>query len=101
MRVDNPTHTAGPWTCTHLGTGYGLPRNIHSAANGRAIAHMCGDSGGPAEWDANARLVCAAPELLSACLDVISDLKLFVSRQGPGPDRRLAALSAAIKKAVE
>ena len=41
----------------------------------------------------------AAPDLLEALEDVIGDLELFVSRQGPGPDKRLARCKAAIAKA--
>lgn len=48
---------------------------------------------------ANAHLIAAAPELLGALKDVVGDLKLFVSRQGPGPNKRLAACLAAIAKA--
>ena len=36
--------------------------------------------------------------LLAAAKDVVDDLERFVRNQGPGPDRRLAALQSAIKK---
>lgn len=47
----------------------------------------------------HAPMIEALPELLVAAEDVIADLQLFVSKQGPGPDRRLAALIVAIAKA--
>lgn len=55
-------HTAGPWT-----------------VNGNAIesedmilAHIYDpDDNGPDEWQANAQLIAAAPELLAACVDLL------------------------------
>lgn len=37
-------------------------------------------------------LITAAPELADAARDIVGDLELFCSRQGLGPDKRLARL---------
>lgn len=48
---------------------------------------------------ANARLIAAAPDLLEALKSCLPDLAHYVSKHGPGPDKRLDAARAAIAKA--
>jgi len=46
----------------------------------------------------DSRLLESGPELLAATKAIIGDLELFVSKQGPGPDKRLTALKAIIAR---
>lgn len=46
-------------------------------------------------------LIARAPDLYRTSLAVIGDLKLFVSRQGPGPDRRLGELQEVLQAISE
>jgi len=50
----------------------------------------------PARWKI-IHLIANAPDLYRTSLAVVGDLQLFVSRQGPGPDRRLDDLQAVLK----
>lgn len=91
-------HTPAPWTCN-----VGL---IVHANKGETFIAQCGKDregyrlGIPrSEAEANALLMAAAPDLLIAAQDALADLAHYVSTHGPGPDRRLAALQAAIAKA--
>ena len=61
--------------------------------------------GTPAEFEATTEVnhyinPGALPDLLEACQNVINDLKHYVSTHGPGPDKRLEDLQAAIAKAT-
>lgn len=50
------------------------------------------------ETDGNARLIENAPCMYSVLKEVIADLELFCSRQGPGPDKRLENLKTILAR---
>ena len=105
------TYTPGPWSVQENGdgsvsiAGACSPDPITNARYLWVADVLRTQSSNPLwrqeeESEANARLIAAAPSLLEAAQDVIFDLELLVSRQGPGPDRRLEALKKAIRKAT-
>lgn len=55
-------HTPGPWVQVGWGP-YGIRAGYSQSSVGTSIAHV---SKGPAEFDANARLIASAPDLLKA-----------------------------------
>lgn len=103
MKTTRATHTPGPWEAAHPGNydADGIAVYARNKAGLRytiaAVRYL--GTADPAPAEANARLIAAAPALLKACEAIITDLERFVSRQGPGPDARLAALKAAIAQA--
>lgn len=85
--------TPGPWTLIPHERFPGLFHiEERDSAGSVRIADVTGEG--------RARLLLAAPVMLRALRDVISDLELFCSRQGPGPDKRLDAARAAIRQAT-
>lgn len=81
----NTKHTPGPWSC---------PKGLEViAADGRVITFIDdGDYREPAEAEANACLIAAAPELLAA-------LKVCLHFCNPMQTRAIAATQEAIAKA--
>lgn len=82
----------GAFDITHNGAGnpaviacskYSAMSNEENLANAEFIVRACN----------------SYYDMLEAAENVIFDLELLVSRQGPGPDKRLEALKAAIRKA--
>lgn len=100
MKTTRATHTPGPWRIARTSDGREViaedAGQILTIAYAQAYLHKASPDD---EARANARLIAAAPALLKACEAIITDLERFVSRQGPGPDARLAALKAAIAQA--
>ena len=109
--TQRPTHTPGPWRVKQTGFTYFrdltiLGEDWHgeetpiAAALVRNALHPYGRADkARAEIEANARLIAAAPELISALEAVLPDLEHYVATHGPGPDKRLALARAAIEKA--
>ncbi|MHB0785594.1 hypothetical protein [Bradyrhizobium sp. 5.13L] len=72
MNRPHPKHTPGPWHAspTHNGRAFDI-----GAANGANIALVSGpDENGAEEFEANARLIAAAPKMLAA-LQRIAELE--------------------------
>ena len=67
----NTKHTPGPWT-THRNIGKKSELGIMADAAPCIIAIMGGSKEWPFEANANARLIAAAPELLSTLQDIHS-----------------------------
>lgn len=98
-----PTHTPGPWKVrvSHNGAlrGYSIEHEDETLRSivARNWEHeLCEEHGNSLP---NARLIAAAPELISALEAVLPDLEHYVATHGPGPDKRLALARAAIAKA--
>jgi len=93
--VNAARHTPGPWTYPG-GTG-----NFVGGPDRLRIADLGGLERSPEERQANARLIAAAPDLLAACIQAESVLRVFrecsVLKAG-APDTE-AKLRAAILKA--
>jgi hypothetical protein len=74
-------HTPGPWVVTECCDYWVMPKYLPDPDGFNGIAH-CGDISWPdyerkqAEWEANARLIASAPDLLEA-------LERLVSYAGP------------------
>ena len=89
------THTKGPWKIGHvgdcetawIGPDYDQPLVAKVDRNDRD------------EWEANARLIAAAPDLLALVIQYRDDLKRPPS--GDSIYRRMGAIEAAIAKAVQ
>ena len=92
------THTPGPWNACKPSkpTGNGAAGRWSVQSNEQPICGVYNDC-----QEANARLIAAAPDLLSALEECLPDLKHYVSTHGPGPDRRLATAIAAIARATK
>ncbi len=73
--MKNAKHTEGPWSSPQNKSQYSNVRDLHDA-NGVRFAHIQfgapGRELGDAEIEANARLIAAAPELLSALQQAIA-----------------------------
>ena len=79
-------HTPGPWLSNQYGEVWG---------GGEIVAEVHGDT--PEDWQADARLIAAAPDLLEAC-----EIAERAFRVGDNPDAEIGALvimRAAIAKA--
>lgn len=85
-------HSPAPWRRSGQRIEYGPM----VAGDGFCVAIVSRD---PAEAEANMALLLAAPRLLAACKEAIPDLAHYVAKHGPGPDRRLDDLRAAIAQA--
>lgn len=99
-------HTPGPW---ESGKAYNTSGGdlwysvVHSPAKaGTYHTPRAAEALGVSEEEAlaNARLIAAAPDLLDALVECLPDLKHYVATHGPGPDKRLDAVLAAIAKAT-
>ena len=91
-------HTAGPWTITrgsHDGALYVIAGSDPSRAEVIAHRTTCPN------WEANARLIAAAPDLLEALKALLRE---SVSESGvalrPSPNT-IAAAQAVVRKAVD
>ena len=87
-------HAPGPWKVFIRCNSDGLPEVVVASDNGCPIAVV----GNHAEFKETARLIAAAPDLLSLVLQYRDDL-----HHPPAPDsreRRLQAIEAAIAKAT-
>ena len=83
-------HTPGPWMCTTGEDGAVI-------YNESTIAAVPIDL---IQWHANARLIAAAPDLLSALQDVADELADFCQQYHERPgEKKLEAAYAAIAKA--
>jgi len=94
----NGQHTAGPWTITrgsHDGALYVIAGSDPSRAEVIAHRTTCPN------WEANARLIAAAPDLLEALKALLRE---SVSESGvalrPSPNT-IAAAQAVVRKAVD
>lgn len=85
--------TPGPW---EYNENHGFTYGIHPVSRESVASPIASNIHG----EANARLIALAPELLEAAQLVMADLVHYVSMHGPGPDKRLEALQAAITKAT-
>lgn len=100
-------HTHGPWI-VQMHDGYSGDLTI-AAVSGHEVANVSGvDAHLPngsaedrttlgVELVANARLISAAPDLLSACTEAAAWIENF--SEGPADDARVSVLRAAIAKA--
>jgi hypothetical protein len=80
-------HTTGPWEA--------LKSGVYSSALCVAMRHPEAGS----EWDANARLIAAAPDLLAAVEDMMHDIEIFYAKYREPGSKYLVNLKAAIAKA--
>lgn len=94
-------HTPGPWVpyANDDRSSIGRPIHIHSASqavvsSNTAIVKVYGRDMDPDERDANARLVCAAPELL-AQLKLVREIGLLPKRQRAETDALIARIEGA------
>lgn len=78
-------HTPGPWFTFGNGHCVGGPESIEGAGQGIAMCGMRART--PEEAEANARLIAAAPDLLSALQDIA-----FARPLGPLPDTKWGKL---------
>lgn len=95
--MHDTTHTPGPW---HENI---LPASKYVTVYAGRNTHICNVVPilrNEMQTAANRRLIAAAPELLEAAQACLADLHHYVATHGPGPDRRLNALIAAIAKAI-
>lgn len=86
------THTPAPWSCAQIWRG--PETKVHAEVDGRRVAlaevftmHEAG------EKEANARLICAAPDLLAAAKSMLA------ARSGQASIDAVIALRDAIAKA--
>lgn len=89
MKTETSTkHTPGPWAC---------PQGLEIiAADGRVITFIDdGEYDDPSEAEANAKLIAAAPDLLSACQEFVRKVEAGEARS----KRSYAEMKAAITKA--
>ena len=89
-------HTPGPWGSyrSYIGTEEEDTQTVAYCDDHRNTRSRSAE-----ETNANGRLIAAAPDLLDALEGCVGDLEHYVSTHGPGPDKRLAAVVAAIAKA--
>lgn len=93
--------TPGPWLLREFPTGRGSDHRLwvtDALPDGPDDRVICNVIAGPTscpDWPANARLIAAAPDLLSACQQTLSSL-----RQHAICSEDVAALNAAIAKAL-
>ena len=83
-------HTPGPWEVHHWGDNEG---DIHGS-DGKVVCVMR-DGATPQEedWEGDARLIAAAPDLLAVCNAIASDLSLLQFTDG---EYRLSEQSAGV-----
>ena len=103
MTTENQLHTPGPWIVAETTWEDGIPETVISGLNGSAgIAVAIEFAQIPEMRDANARLISAAPELLSVAQGFRRKLATYVSVY-PGDKelrRLLGYCDAAIAKAT-
>lgn len=91
-------HTPGPWYCNSYDTRHDFPaRQYVVFGGGHLLVEVAGNGSGAS--GANARLIAASPELLSACKEVYSILLNGVPRDLEALSSALAHARAAITKA--
>lgn len=104
-------HTPGPWLYDaeaidgrergYIRTEFGRETGGHGIAVARVVSRS---EFGPTAYDANARLIAAAPELLAASTDLLAKLAFRLENRGPKQAdlgyNAQEALRAAIDKAV-
>lgn len=89
------THTHGPWICyADLPSAEPNWHIVTTANKLRVVANIHIEPGNATDA-ANARLIAAAPDLLAALQDVLSDLEL-----GAHPHIHIEQIRAAIAKAT-
>ena len=86
-------HTPGPWGCVQRSHGTMLVRSEASGVNGY-IAEIYLSR--PSEWEANAHLIAAAPELLDALMELAD---WYREHTGLPPTAANAAIAKAEGKA--
>jgi hypothetical protein len=89
------THTPGPWSITHVGHSQPLPCDFRVHTESGATRD---------EWEANAALIAAAPDMLAAlreietiCNESVGDCR---KRMGTRAGNSLVTARAAIAKAT-
>ena len=92
-------HTPGPW---YVGSGTYEGRNIYSTASvtdGEGFTYQpvvaTAEDDEVACWDANARLIAAAPDLLEALKDMVDLVELLCPFDGPQQRKARAAIARA------
>lgn len=68
-------HTPGPWLLSSSGV------HVRKTARGFNICDL-NDALPPGEWEANARLIAAAPELLAALRALVPDAEAWMKASG-------------------
>jgi hypothetical protein len=97
--VQSVVHTPGPWK-RYEGYGVDFRRPVITDAipdrDGKCVANcICYVATTNGNWDGNAKLIAAAPDLLTACINVaksMEDTQIY--------EPELAILRAAIRNAV-
>ena len=97
-------HTPGPW---YVGSGTYEGRNIYSVASVtddegftyQPIVASAEDDGIKC-WDANARLIAAAPDLLEALEDAVIDFDNWAAHEDNHPHEHLVAWAEKARAAI-
>lgn len=106
MNQTQAKHTPGPWECSlDLCTVYG--RKGWSIGPVGVTAAVCGDTPSRQEQEANARLIAAAPELLTAMEECITEPNAYcythsagVVGQAKDMERRLKQINYVARAAI-
>lgn len=86
-------HTPGPWTAER-----DLPHNRMPRVHGgdRSLICECGNMGTEQDqWEANARLIAATPELLEALQDLLGAVDALMPSDGPLKTKARSAITKA------
>lgn len=96
QRAPMPSHTPGPWTIHEYGD-YDAPTLVIHKDSATRVCFMAtpGSHGDPARIEANAHLICAAPDMLAA----LKHARPFVSNS-PYADRSIKELGAMLDAAI-
>jgi hypothetical protein len=85
-------HTHGPWEIHHYGDNEG---DIHGSDGTLVCMMRAGDTAPAEDWESDARLIAAAPELLAAC----EELLIYLSDWDDDESETCVRARAAIAKA--
>lgn len=93
-------HTPGPWPMAYTGDGKRIVigEGLVEGPNGYEVAEVYSDDCPPEIAEANARLIAAAPEMLEALYQYVSDLRYPPT--GDSIQRRIKRAEAVIAKAT-
>lgn len=89
-------HTTGPWFYSGYADHCDVGRPYHEIVDAQGFEVI--NQNGIVTTAEDATLIAAIPELLAACRDILPDLIHYAATHGPGPDKRLDAMRAAIDK---
>ena len=86
-------HTPGPWKVLKVGNQWGIVK----AKAARGDDDICGGSQFHDDWQANARLIAAAPDLLSSHGRLLANFRLLLAGK---PVRDVAEMYAEAEAAI-